>query len=675
MSPRAPRVLAFTCTLAFIALLTLFVLISPTRAVAGDEPLALGSVSGTIRNAQGDPLPNIAVQVVDPTGYAEQMPVNTNSAGQFLIPSVPPGAYTVRADDPTGQYARQFYRSGGLVSEGEFIPVSGNAVTGIEMVLDPASTLAVELKSEQPSTLNYLNLRLYRQHRLGAWFPYTSTSEYFESSHVFTQTTAVFGGLPAGTYRTCVDTSGPGYPLAECYDDVFPALGGSPAEYATHIPIAVGETRQITFVFGDIAHVQGTIVSETGDPVPNTWVNLTSNGYDRIASLQADAAGHFQFALPIDHLTEHDKFALLAEDPSNNHLSAYYPGTPGFREADWFRITTQTRISLTLALPKSAKISGNVRVEGGGIPVDVQIRVAMDNPPTSWINDTCLDFAHCPRWTYDPVGGRYTVTRLAPGAYYIRAESALGYAYAGGPAQAEADKITVAKGKTVEDADIVIGQGDFEGAITGRVTVNGTPQAGIEVGLFSTWQGSSLPNLMMTTDAQGSYRFEGLQTGSYQVGFRDPQGRYALEFYRPPCSDPCGNWVRVEGSQVVTNVNADLQPGTTIRGQVRGRDGKPAPLARVQLVTELTILPPLGFMEFETDAQGRYTTTALAPRTYLVQAALPPDYDDMRWYSVDPVRLTPSAVTLFAGTHVSGIDISFAPRKLVYLPAMHVTQE
>ena len=81
---------------------------------------------------------------------------------------------------------------------------------------------------------------------------------------------------------------------------------------------------------------------------------------------------------------------------------------------------------------------------------------------------------------------------------------------------------------------------DQAGSIGGHVVADGTgapgtPIEGVEVSVeywagwdFGGWQDRGP---LATTDGNGDYLITGLQPGDYRVGFRDPDGEWASEWY------------------------------------------------------------------------------------------------------------------------------------------------
>ena len=79
----------------FIAWLVLALVIGTTTVAVGQ--VTSGSINGTVRDATGGVIPGATVTVANPsTGVART--VTTNDTGDFVVPNLPPGDYTIRVE-------------------------------------------------------------------------------------------------------------------------------------------------------------------------------------------------------------------------------------------------------------------------------------------------------------------------------------------------------------------------------------------------------------------------------------------------------------------------------------------------------------------------------------------------------------------------------------------------
>ena len=106
------------------------------------------------------------------------------------------------------------------------------------------------------------------------------------------------------------------------------------------------------------------------------------------------------------------------------------------------------------------------------------------------------------------------------------------------------------------------------GSISGVVTdSNGAPLPGIEVLLYQNAYGNWNPLHVMMTAANGTYKAAALGPGIYHLGFRDPKGVYATEYYTDAFTVGSAADVPVAGNDI-TGINAQLAPGGGISGTV-----------------------------------------------------------------------------------------------------------
>ncbi|MDR7252700.1 hypothetical protein J2X46_001676 [Nocardioides sp. BE266] len=113
------------------------------------------------------------------------------------------------------------------------------------------------------------------------------------------------------------------------------------------------------------------------------------------------------------------------------------------------------------------------------------------------------------------------------------------------------------------------------GSITGVVTDDtDAPLAGIEVTVYDL--NPSTGDVVVDTDttgADGTYLLEGIDADPYyKVGFRDPDGVWATEYYddsiTPVAGAPGAQWVPVTDGGVTEDIDASLEPGAEVSGGV-----------------------------------------------------------------------------------------------------------
>src|SRR5215471_7324529 len=89
-------------------------------AVPSYAQITTATVTGTVRDAQGGVLPGATVTLVNDQQRTRSTPAITNSDGDFVLPNVPPGSYTIEIEMPSFKTLK---RSGIDVSPGSQVPL------------------------------------------------------------------------------------------------------------------------------------------------------------------------------------------------------------------------------------------------------------------------------------------------------------------------------------------------------------------------------------------------------------------------------------------------------------------------------------------------------------------------------------------------------------------------
>lgn len=649
-------------------------------------PDAPGSLSGRVSNAAGDPLPGIEVQLYHPIAYGSM--ALTGPDGRYTFLGLPPATYLVEYRDPNRAYASQFY---GNVVDQELavgVAVSGNDVTGIDAVLAPAATVLGTLKGIPSIELSQFEYYLYRRSATLNWvFVDGSYISPIGATRPYTIT-----GLAAGTYLVCGAGMGVGGYFSECYEDTVASNIYQPAPDLAGFPLMAGETRRVDMIFGDISQLSGRVLGTDGKPLAGVTILAADPAFVPPVSMSESAGGiggamtgsdgsyRFGYLSPGSYVVRFD-------DPSGRYFSEYYSDVPSGSEPSLLPVTDASRHVIDATLTASARVTGTVTLEDGGHPFLISLtlwRPAGDGiwEPTyttlDWEMANPGDETSCRFACYDPVSGRFSKGRLAAGRYHlsirytVNGETIIEGFYGGATVDTAAD-IVLTEGETRGGVDIVLGVGEFEGSIAGRVRAGETALAGIEVALFDVPYGSLRPLISTLTDAEGRYRFEGLLAGGYWVGFRDPAGQYAPTFYRDQPSIYSATPLTLTKGQKVDAVNAALAGGGSIRGTVRRVDGAPA--TGYWVVVDLTNaageqLDRQVFLETRTDANGDYRLPGLAPGRYYVSVWLPgyPNSYPVAFYPQGSIGAGAQPVTVEAGKIVEGIDITIGMEPALYLP-------
>ncbi len=278
---------------------------------------------------------------------------------------------------------------------------------------------------------------------------------------------------------------------------------------------------------------------------------------------------------------------------------------------------------------------------------------------------------------YTDATGTYIIDELPAGSYRVEFNSPYifsrgGYVYLDEwyndkPTIQTADPVTVGEGATVANRNAVLSPG---GSITGRVLgQGGTGLDDVSVYAYRVEDGQRIYASSASTDATGTYTIPRLLSGAYKIAY-EPQTSGAAKAYLDGFS---GNAADLDSATTiaVTAPNTTNAPNITLtRGaQVSGRVTAPAGTGLDGISIYLwrpgsTANSFVGTYVGETNADGTYTTTAVAPGTYWVEFE-PQSYGDAKqylgeYYNNASSRDTATSVTLAGGTVLPNINAQLA---------------
>ena len=225
-------------------------------------------------------------------------------------------------------------------------------------------------------------------------------------------------------------------------------------------------------------------------------------------------------------------------------------------------------------------------------------------------------YEHCGTTTS---GGAYSLTGLAPGAYYVGFatpnNSSLNYRrqfYSGKARLYEGQYVIVSAGATTGGIDASMQPG---GQISGTVTDSASKAAVAGINACAIERGGEYRHQCATTNASGEYTVSGLNTAQYTVEFAQPEEsalNYRTQFYNGKANQSEASAVSVTAGSTTTAINAALLGGGIITGTVTDAVTK-AGITGIQVCaeasTERCVL---------TGAGGKYSISGLATGEYAV---------------------------------------------------------
>jgi hypothetical protein len=292
-------------------------------------------------------------------------------------------------------------------------------------------------------------------------------------------------------------------------------------------------------------------------------------------------------------------FFAGCDGPSNAAALQWYKGQPTVGTAGLVSAAAgQTVTGIDAVVARSGTIAGTITA--GGQPVEFSCVTAIN------------------RATGQPAGfqaefgsGLYAISGLPAGSYRVIGYDCDGGNFAG---YAFPRPVRVRAGHNTNKIGLAVPRG---GVIAGRVTnaATGRDAAGVCVEAVPVSAGAALVDAFGNgfTNAAGTYRITGLNTGSYQIQIipdcAGEQPKLAGLTLR--------RTVRVTQGKVTSGINAALRVGGygSISGRVTGPGAQAEPGSCVEFFQQ-----PGGLQDVEdTDADGKYTATGLAPGRYKVE--------------------------------------------------------
>ena len=258
-------------------------------------------------------------------------------------------------------------------------------------------------------------------------------------------------------------------------------------------------------------------------------------------------------------------------------------------------------------------ISGTVTDQHGGPAQGVSVRAGLvtgtvDGPIVSTGAD-----------------GRYELTGVPDGTFHVafatmQAGQLKGSYYANALTREDATPVTVVGGGATTGIDQVV---DLGASIAGTVTgPGGEALAGIQVGAYGQYYDGGTWNQQQSviTKADGTYVLTGLPAGTFRLGFRDPSGNHAEEFYDDAATVGAASNVVLGAGSRITGRDARLAPASHIGGKVTGPDGEPISGVSVQAYQKLQGQNywAMATMSVPTQADGTYDIGGLRNGAYRI---------------------------------------------------------
>ena len=611
-----------------------------------------GKITGQVTAATGGaPIDNVTVRAyASPTSTTHVAYDYTDASGVYTITDLLTGTYYLKFDPPYGSdYLEEYYDNQWTLATADPIPVAiDSVVSDINAALIIGGKITGQVTAAAGGApIDNVYVRVYTSTTSTSYAAYDST----DASGVYTIT-----DLLTDTYYLKFDPPYGSDFLEEYHDNQRSLATADP------IPVALNSVvSNINAALDTGGKISGQVTAAGGAPIQNVRVyaysSTTTADWDYVASGSTTASGIYT----ITNLAQGTYY--LKFDPSGlNYLTEYYNDKPTLASADAISVTLNSVVpNINAVLRNASKITGRVTAVGSGVPLeDVDVTV---------YEYGCDRYQSVGSATTDP-SGVYTVTGLLAGTYQVRFEpytygasaTYIGEYYDGRAGLSTADPVSVADGSVTTGIDAELTRG---GQIVGRVTAadGGTPLDDIWVDAYDSdgdFAGYG------RTDATGVYTITGLAAGSYRVGFdpfkSGPSAAYVSEYYDNKSTLASADAVSVTSGGVTAGIDAVLERGGRITGQIAAADGG-APLQYVSV----SVYDGDGSWagSASTNASGVYTTSGLATGSYTIHfrtqsaSGVTQDYLD-EYYNDKTTQDAADAVSVTAPDLTTSIDAVLA---------------
>ncbi len=425
----------------------------------------------------------------------------------------------------------------------------------------------------------------------------------------------------------------------------------------------------------NLGSISGVVTDTTGAPIANMDVFLYSStsGYSYssyIAKTKTDLNGVYHLSLLPPGI-----YLLQLHDPDNHYAAQWYAHSLFKAQATEVIVAGNQITGVNIGLTLGGHLTGTVTVQQAG-------------PATGgYVSLYTQQDGQWQALTTNPISntGQYVSDALLPGVYRICAAfQVVGAGYAltgcyGGPDVAHATDVSLLSSESKPDLNFDIGEGEFNGVLSGVASGDMAPRAGIKVTAYAdNFYGPSV-FVYNFTDAAGRYTIGGLAEGRYRLRFSDPAGVYATTYYTNFQFLDAATSIVLSDSQVISNLNVTLPHGGALQGNVHLYTGTPVSNTYVALLKQTDI--GFGFAwrltEFytATDAVGNYTFHGLWPGIYRVGIQCYAYYENpcSEYYGSKLDAVSAKDVVVQGDQTTAGIDVTFGIENPIFLPAIMLT--
>jgi len=463
------------------------------------------------------------------------------------------------------------------------------------------------------------------------------------------------GGLGSGSYRIRFSESAPlRIYVSECYDDK------ADLDAAADIVVTDGATTaNINAVLGTYGHITGKVENAAGVGLADIHVTASQSGGDCWNQATTKADGSYDIGGLVT-----GNYRVRFEDYSWDYLTEYFNDKVGadFSVGDNVGVTVgQTTADIDATLAAYGHITGTIRNAGGvglgGTDVTIGVTVYRSDGAGGWA------------WARNGqtgAGGAYDINGLTTGTYRLYfSDFGGGYLpeyYDDAPDLETADDVSVIVGATTANIDATLAAyGHVSGTVTSAAAA---PLADVTVTVYRPdGSGGWAWFRNVQTVADGGYDINGLDTGSYRVGFEDSAGMYVPEFFADKPDIDSADDVSVTVGSTTAAVDATLVERGHITGTVTDSSGAGLAGIMVKAYRPDGIGPGGWYCPYSgsTAADGSYDVGHLDTGGYRVMFVSSSGDYLTECYSDKPDLGSADVVDVTAGETTPDIDATLSP--------------
>ncbi|KQW47444.1 hypothetical protein ASC77_13355 [Nocardioides sp. Root1257] len=593
-------------------------------------------ITGTVTSSTGVGVPGVDVTVYRyDDGWYSFRETTTAANGTYDVGGLDPGPYRIGFADGTGTYSEEFFDDVTLLGKAKILHVPASAtLPGISAQLTRSGAISGTV-TDGTGAAQGVRVTAYELVR-GDW----------ESAQTATTDAAgayTLSRLRATTHRVVFSDPSGRY-LSEAWNDKPDLRSG------TDIAVpAAGTVAGTNAVLARAGHITGTVSGPSGNlqGVSVTAYRNDGSGWSALTTTNTSATGAFD----LSGLTP-GSYRLRYAHPA--YLTEYYDDKASVDAATDVVVTAgATTSGRNATLAPRGSIAGTVTNSSGTALAGIRIQAYRDAGGFDSFAGSATTNA----------SGSYIVSNLDPGTYWLQfSDPAGGFApewFDNQPERDGATAVTVAASQAVTGKNAQLAGG---ATIGGHVTgTGGAALADASVTAYrkvgTAWRYWSSTD----TDATGGYSFNGLQAGTWRVGFDAPDGSaYLGEYWNNRASFDTADDIVLAAGATLSTVDAALEAGATLTGTVTETGGGPLSGVWVSMYQFTN-----GFWDdvrgVSTDSSGTYRIQGLRAGTYRLQFD-PPAGHQLEWWNdkasveqADDIAIAAGAtVTRDAGLAKSG---------------------